>query len=64
MPSELISDLEMYRMIQPSICGGICHASVQYVWANNKYMGSLYRPGKKKIFILYIDATNLYGYAM
>ena len=57
-------DPEMYRMIQPSIRGGICHASVRYALANNKYMGSVYRPDERSIFILYIDATNLYGYAM
>ena len=27
-------------------------------------MGSLYRPDEKSTFILYIDATNLYGYTM
>ena len=27
-------------------------------------MGSLYRPDEKSLLILYIDATNLYGYAM
>ena len=61
---ELISDPEMYRMIQPNIRGGICHASGRYARANNKYMGSLYRPNEPESFIMYIDATNLYGYAM
>ena len=41
---ELISDQEMYRMIQPNIRGGICHASVRLARANNMYMGSMYRP--------------------
>ena len=27
-------------------------------------MGSLYRPNEKSSYILYIDATNLYGYAI
>ena len=61
---ELISDPEMYRMIQPNIRGGICHASGRYALANNKYMGKLYRPDKPESFIMYIDATNLYGWAM
>ena len=61
---ELISDPEMYRMIQPNIRGGICHASGRYARANNKYMGALYRPNEPESFIMYIDATNLYGYAM
>ena len=28
-PIQLITDPEMYRMIQPNIRGGICHASVR-----------------------------------
>ena len=39
-PIHLITDPEMYRMIQPNIRGGICHASVRYARANNKLMGS------------------------
>ena len=61
---ELISDTEMYRMTQSNIRGGICHASGRYARANNKYMGSLYRPDEPKSFIMYIDASNLYGLAM
>ena len=38
-PIKLISDAEMYRMIQPAVRGGICQASIRYVRANNKYMG-------------------------
>ena len=38
---SLITDPEMYRMIQPNIRGGICHASVRYARANNKLIGAL-----------------------
>ena len=61
---ELISDSEIYRLIQPHIRGGICHASVRHAQANNIYMGSLYNPNKTESFIMYIDANNLYGWAM
>ena len=61
---ELISDPEMYRMIQPNIRGGICHASGRYARTNNKYMGALYRPDEPESFIMYNNATNLYGWAM
>ena len=61
---KLLSDPEMHRMIQPNIRGGICHASVRYAKANNKYMGALYDPTKEDSYILYIDANNLYGWAM
>ena len=63
-PIQLISDAEMYRMIQPAVRGGICHASVRYARANNKYMGSLFDRMRRVRYILYIDATNLYGEAM
>ena len=61
---KLLSDPEMCRMIQPNIRGGICHASVRYAKTNNKYMGALYDPTKEDSYILYIDANNLYGWAM
>ena len=61
---DLISAPEMYRMIQPNIRGGIFHASIRYACANNKYMGALYRPEERESFIMYIDAKNLYGWAM
>ena len=54
----------MYRMIQPSIRGGICHASVRFAHANNKLMGALYDQTKPASYILYVDANNLYGWAM
>ena len=40
-PISLITDQEMYIMIQPNIRGGICHASVRYARANNKLINSL-----------------------
>ena len=60
---ELLSDPEIYRMIQPNIRGGICHAGGRYARVHNKYMGELYRPDEPESFIMYIDATNLYGLA-
>ena len=54
----------MYRMIQPNIRGGICHASVRYARANNKLMGSLYDPRQPTSYIMELDANNLYGWAM
>ena len=61
---ELISDPEIYRMIQPNIRGGICHASNRNARANNKYMGALYCHDEPESFIMCIDATILYGLAM
>ena len=61
---ELISDPEIYRTIQPNIRGRFCHASGRYARANNKYIGALYRFDEPESFIMYIDATKLYGWAM
>ena len=63
-PIHLITDPEMYRMIQPNIRGGLCHVSVRYARANNKFMGPLYDPTKPSSHILYVDANNLYGWAL
>ena len=63
-PIHLITDPEMYRMIQPNIRGGICHASVRYARANYKLLGSLYDSSKPTSYILYVDANNLYGWGM
>ena len=62
-PIYLISDPEMYRMIQPSIRGGICHASARYARANNKLMGSLNDPTIPTSYIMYVYANNLFGWA-
>ena len=60
----LITDPEMYRMIQPNIRGAILHASVRYTRANNKIMGSLYDPRLLTSYIMEVDANKLYGWAM
>ena len=54
----------MYRMIQPNIRGGICHASVRYGRANNKLISSLYDATQPTSYIMEVDANNLYGWAM
>ena len=38
--------------------------SKRYGKANNKYMGEDYDPTKPKKFTQYLDANNLYGWAM
>ena len=63
-PIPLITDPEMYRMIQPNIRGGICHASVHYARAINKLMGSLYDPQQPTSYIMEVEANNLDGWAM
>ena len=50
-------------MFERGIRGGISHISKRYAEANNKYMVN-YDPDQESTFIQYLDANNLYGWAM
>lgn len=60
---ELISELEIIRMIQKGIRGGLCVCSHRYAQANNRYMSN-YDESRPETYIVYIDCNNLYGYSM
>ena len=60
---KLLHDYDMLMMIERGIRGGITHISKRYAEANNKYMKD-YNPEKESTFIQYLDANNLYGWAM
>lgn len=60
---ELIEDLDMIRMIQRGIRGGICLCSTRYASANNKYLSN-YNPSDPDNYLLYVDCNNLYGFAL
>lgn len=60
---ELISDIDIYRMIQRGIRGGVCMCSKRYAKANHKYLNS-YDSSQRSSFIVYLDCNNLYGYTM
>ena len=61
---ELLMDPDMLLMFKRGIRGGITQAVHRYALANNKYMGDLYDPNKESSYLRYLDANNLYGWAM
>ena len=60
---ELLSDVNMLLMFEKGIRGGISIISNRYGEANNKYMKD-FNKNKLSKFLMYLDANNLYGFAM
>ena len=60
---ELLTDYDMILMTENSIRGGICQATYRYAKANDKYMKN-YDKNIESSFIEYLDANNLYRWAM
>ena len=60
---ELLTDYDMLLMVEEGIRGGICHSTHRHAKANNKYMKN-YDESKESSYIQYLDANNLYGWAM
>ena len=60
---ELISDHEMFLMFEKGKRGGVSQITTRYFKANNKYLPD-YNKAKLLTFLAYLDANNLYGFAM
>lgn len=60
---QTIKDYDMYLFIEKGIRGGMVNSIKRYSKANNKYMKN-YDPKKISKYLIYLDANNLYGWAM
>ena len=60
---ELMSDIDMFQFIEKGMRGGTSYIANRFGGANNKYMKS-YDKTKPSKYITYLDANNLYGWAM
>ncbi|XP_064215761.1 uncharacterized protein LOC135265262 [Tribolium castaneum] len=60
---ELLTDIDMLHFFKKGIRGGVSTCVKRAAQANNKFLPN-YDPSKPTSYILYLDATNLYGWAM
>ena len=51
-------------MVERWIRGGITQSVHRWAKANNPYIGSEYNPSEPTSYLQYLDANNLYGWAM
>jgi len=60
---ELLTDLEKHLFVERGMRGGISMVSKRFAKANNPLVPD-YDPNKPNKYIVYLDANNLYGWAM
>ena len=60
---ELLTNNDMLLVVERGIRGEIYHAVHRYAKEDNKYMKN-YDRNKESSFLEYLDANNLYGWAM
>ena len=60
---ELRSDVDQYQFIEKGMRGGISYIANRYLEAINPYI-KRYNSKKLNKYIMYLDANNLYGWAM
>ena len=61
---ELLLDPDMLLMFERGIRGGITQSVHRWAGENNPYMDSKFNPDEKINYLQYLDANNLYAWAM
>ena len=64
MEVELITDPDIYLMLEKNIRGGMCGVAKNYAFANNRYVPETYDSDKPDSYLIYLDACNLYGMSL
>ena len=60
---ELMTDIDMFQFIAKGMRGGVSYIANRYGNANKKYMKEYDEKAPSK-YIMYLDANNLYGWAV
>ena len=60
---ELITDIDIYQMVETGLRGGVSYIANRYSKPNNKYLSD-YDKNKDSSYLMYLDANNLCGWAM
>ncbi|KAK3720534.1 hypothetical protein QZH41_001987 [Actinostola sp. cb2023] len=60
---ELLTDPDMYLFVEEGLRGGISMITHRHAKANNPYVQD-YNPEQPHNYLMYLDANNLYGWAM
>ena len=60
---ELMTDVDMFQFIEMGMHGGVSYIANRHGKTNNKYMKE-YDENVLSKYIMYLDANNLYGWAM
>ena len=57
---ELITDIDMYQMVETGLRGGVSYIANRYSKPNNKYLSD-YDKNKGSSYLMHLDANKLYG---
>ncbi|XP_063243608.1 uncharacterized protein LOC134542910 [Bacillus rossius redtenbacheri] len=61
---ELLTDYDKYLFVESGIRGGVAQCMKRHCVANNMYVPETYDASKAITHLQYLDANNLYGWAM